>query len=768
MQKTSLALALACALSLSAAWACGPDFPGELLTDRTETLQGMVSGEFNFESSQLLGKTDPKWPAEFNQSDYWFEPSAEQPLPAEREKIETEGYSVDQVNAWRAARNSESGAAALLAAGGLPPAHQHYLAGAVAFNAGEMAQAKAEFGLIEQLADEGRSRIVWAQFMLGRIAQSEGDFDGAKRYWEATRAAASAGAPDPLGLATASLGMEAKPAWDRVVQALELDAGAASSALVYDDVVRATTLYAQQAAQGSQSASNSLLFVARKLNSDAALLDASLRDPVVRGLMSAYAFSRGFEALSDAQTDAYYAGEGYANPDTAAGSGEVRIKPDLLEAILRAQPKGSPLEGSDRFAAALYRAGQFERAAEFAKQKDSPLAQWVLAKLALRSGDAKAAAGHYATLIRAMPREQNWIGGVESSLTSAQCRAQAEAGTLALSQGDYLQAMDLFFAAGPEYVTDLSYIAERVLSTAELVSFVDKHTKPQTLKNVAAEGEPAQYSFPYDEQSYQPMPGVEQHTLRSILARRLMREGAYQQALPYFNDPSFKTAAKEYGEARSAAESSSGIAKAQAFFAAAKLARFHGIDILGFELDPDFAAYGGSYGRWTPLDEPPSSPEMETARANYIKQRDAFVTELEKQRLALSVAHPDKRFHYRFVATQLAGQAADAVPARSQAFAAMLCQATYWVINRDTEEGQKIYARYVKEGPYVPWGGIFGTSQACPDPDFASAQILLDKQTTAARKRVIKKVLPYAAAGFGALLIFGILLLRRSKAAKSV
>lgn len=764
MQKTSLALALACALTFPA-WACGPDFPGELLTDRTETLQGMVSGEFQFESTQLLAKVDPKWPAEFNQSDYWFEASAEQPVPAEREKIETEGYSVDQLNAWRAARNSESGAQALLAAAGLPPAHQHYLAGAVAFNAGALDEAKAEFALVEQLGDEGRSRIVWARFMLGRIAQSQGDFEAAKNYWEAARAAASDGAPDPLGLATASLGMQAKPAWDAVVQALELDGSAAASQAVYDNVVRAVTLYAQQAAQGSVSAGNSLLFVARKLNSDAALLDSSLREPVVRRLMSAYAFSRGFEALSDAQTDAYYAGD-YANPDTAAGSGEVRIKPDLLEAMLRAQPKGSPLEGADRFAAALYRAGQFDRAAEFAKQQDTPLAQWVLAKVALRAGDAKAAATHYAELIRAMPREQNWIGGVEGSLSSAQCRAQAEAGTLALSQGDYLQAAELFFAAGPEYLTDLSYIAERVLSTPELVSFVDQRTKPQTLKNVAAEGEPAQYSFPYDEQSYQPMPGVEQHTLRSVLARRLMREGAYQQALPYFNDPSFQAAAKEYGQARTLAESSSGIAKAEALYAAAKLARLQGIDILGFELAPDYASYGGSYAPWSPLDEPAESPEAQSAQANFVKSRDAFVTELEKQRLAQSLAKPNKRFHYRFVATDLAGQAADAVPARSQAFAAVLCHATSWVINRDAPEAQKIYARYVKEGPYVPWGGIFGTSQACPEPDFVGAQALMDKQTTAARKRMIRKALPFAAAGFGALVLIGGLMFWRSRAKK--
>ena len=144
MQKTSLALALAGVLSLSAAWACGPDFPGELLSDRAETLQGMVSGEFQFESAQLVRKVDPKWTPELNHSDYWFEPSAEQPLPAEREKIEVQGYDTAQINAWRRARNAASAAQALLDASALPAAHQHYLAGAVAFRAGAIGEAKAE------------------------------------------------------------------------------------------------------------------------------------------------------------------------------------------------------------------------------------------------------------------------------------------------------------------------------------------------------------------------------------------------------------------------------------------------------------------------------------------------------------------------------------------------------------------------------------------------------------------------------------------------
>jgi hypothetical protein len=71
----------------------------------------------------------------------------------------------------------------------------------------------------------------------------------------------------------------------------------------------------------------------------------------------------------------------------------------------------------------------------------------------------------------------------------------------------------------------------------------------------------------------------------------------------------------------------------------------------------------------------------------------------------------------------------------------------------------------LKVGAYVPWGGIFGTGAACPKPDFARAQTMLDAQTWAARKKLLKKALPFAIAGFGALILLGVALIwRRRKA----
>ena len=110
-----------------------------------------------------------------------------------------------------------------------------------------------------------------------------------------------------------------------------------------------------------------------------------------------------------------------------------------------------------------------------------------------------------------------------------------------------------------------------------------------------------------------------------------------------------------------------------------------------------------------------------------------FVTKGERVRFAATVAQPDFRFHYRYVAVGEASRAADLLPPRSQAFAAVLCHATGWMIDtraaayRPGAKGKaasgelvrQLYHRYLKQGPYVPWATHFG--HRCPDPDFDSA-----------------------------------------------
>ncbi len=91
----------------------------------------------------------------------------------------------------------------------------------------------------------------------------------------------------------------------------------------------------------------------------------------------------------------------------------------------------------------------------------------------------------------------------------------------------------------------------------------------------------------------------------------------------------------------------------------------------------------------------------------------------EQQRISASSAVPEKRFHYRYLAAELAAQSADWLPHNSQAFAATLCHASTWLINRDPALAQQYYQRYLAQGPYVSWGADIGIR--CPAPAFNSA-----------------------------------------------
>jgi hypothetical protein len=189
--------------------------------------------------------------------------------------------------------------------------------------------------------------------------------------------------------------------------------------------------------------------------------------------------------------------------------------------------------------------------------------------------------------------------------------------------------------------------------------------------------------------------------LRNLLGRRLLREGRYDEAPAYFDNPQLYSLAKWYGELRRDAESKWWPTKrAFAYFHAADLSRHYGMELLGFEMSPDFATFDGNYSL--------QSAELKVG---------PLVAQEEFNRQQASAAQPDLRYHYRYVANELASRAADNLPHTSQAFAAVLCAATGW--NADQEQKQVFYRRYINEGPYVGWAGYFGNQ--CPYPDFQAA-----------------------------------------------
>jgi hypothetical protein len=707
MSNRRIALALTLAIAVPAAHACGPMFAADLLSDRARTLSELPEGEFAFEVQRLVSPA-PQWTV-VERGD-WIHPSS----TVTRDSIEQEWWG-DRHAAVAALRESPDARAAWLRSEGLPDEVRRYIAGAIAFENDDLDDATRRFASVLELAPEQRAHYgVWAQYMLGRIAALREDSAAASPAFAATRQLVADGADDPLGLAATSLGDEAK---------LKLDAG---------DDVGAIALYAQQAATGSQFGRTSLLQVARALLRDKARLDRVIADPLGQRLVVAYLLTRSGE-LSESPIDADADDAAPAPPiDPAA-----RIT-RVLDAVERAGI--DHVAGADRLAALAYRSGRYDLAARLAAIDPGALSWWVRAKLALRAGDVAAAADAYARAAQAFPRDESWGSEVQAEVgvyetTRPQCRVEGERGTLALARGEFVAAMDYLYRSANEYWADAAFVAERVLTLDELKAFVDAHVPPAPGK---VEGESDVEGVGWNRAA----PATE---LRALLARRLMRAERFDEALRYFDDSDLKTRAQKYVEARRATGHGGRIEQAQAWYAAASAAREDGMQVLGYELDPDYAYFGGDFADiW--------APQGEAAKASTLPI--ALIGAEEITRSTAAAATPPLRFHYRYTAATFAGRAADLVPARSQAFAAILCHATGWLLNRDPETAQKIYLRYLREGPYVDWGESFG--QECPAPDFAGAAERLHVERVAAVKHALRKAMPW---GGSALLCAGLLIL---------
>jgi tetratricopeptide (TPR) repeat protein len=529
------------------------------------------------------------------------------------------------------------------------PAATQYAQGADNFNLGDGAGAKVHFQAVLALPDDSnkKTREVWAHFMLGRVAAQSGDAAEARQQFAATRTLVRQGAPDPLGLAVGSFGDEALVNWK---------AG---------DIATAVNLYAQQAAYGSRTAQNSLVTLAGLILKDEALLDKAIDDATTRRLL--------FLCLNQNNGAPFFVGF-----DTDE-YGDRKNGANAVDRTVAAMERHhlSSVQGAGLLASAAYYAGRPDLAEKLAVWEDAPISDWVKAKVALQRGDRQTA----------LPEFEKALKGFSASGVAPQTANQlgSELGVLRVSRGDYVQALDLFRQATRQndngmgdYWGDAAYLAERVLTLDELQKYVDARA-PSTQQD---------------------------GRLRSLLARRLMRAGRRKDAFPYFADPTVRIAAQQYAEALDKASSFwrwSGT-RAEAWYTAALLARAKGMELLGFELSPDYAMYDGEFdGGFTE----PKHPS------------DAYQTDDERKRAAASRAVRDVRFQYRLTAVDHAMASADLLPHSSQAFAAVLCEASTWVIDRQPERAQQVYHRYLHQGAYMPWAKDFG--RTCPNPDFASA-----------------------------------------------
>jgi hypothetical protein len=283
---------------------------------------------------------------------------------------------------------------------------------------------------------------------------------------------------------------------------------------------------------------------------------------------------------------------------------------------------------------------------------ESGVAEWIRAKLALRTGNLSAGETH----LRAAALSDN--------LKEQRAVILGELGRVSLANGCGKRALEAWMTGG--HWEDAAYVAERMLSIEELSGWL------------AGERERAI--------------GLPRHSseldgaLRHLLARRLMRANRPDEAITYFPE-GLRPTLHDYVEGVRAGfdVSRADADRAAAFWEAANIAKEWGMVLLGTELEPDWAIWGGSYF---------TTPAAEARNQLGVRTGGLGATPMELERHALHGV-PEQRYHYRYRAAQLAGWAAALMPNDSDETAKVLNTAGGWLKHRDPKAAKAFYQALV-------------------------------------------------------------------------
>ncbi|MDZ7792072.1 MAG: hypothetical protein U5L08_16535 [Xanthomonadales bacterium] len=695
-------LAAALALGALPALACGPYYGSELLEDRQKSLDSLWAGSFDYEARRLV-PAPPGLTYRSTVRGEWVSHWSRK-----REVLEEQILGPDQLGQIRRLYAMPSASDVVAAPNDfrLPQSAVHYVAGAVAWYAGELDQAEKQFRQsAEFTATDNAPWPILAQYMLGNVAAAPLLEDGwaiaeepkarelaqARTLFQRTRDRVRDGEPDPLSLGVDSLGEEARILFRA------------------DDVEQAFQLYAQQAAAGDQGAVMSLFFLTRRARTDRASFEELLSFPIGRELALLYAYTH-FDPVQSSGRGEFW--DAYRT----VGSGprvedDQRIKREeivgmMLESFEALEP--AELPATDRLAALSYRQGRYEEAARFAALTDTGLSNWVQAKLALRDGRPDAAADKFQSALDKFGRTTRWDGQNPLRLSrNPGCRVAAEAGLLALTRDRVQKSLELLLTAGGVYWLDAAYVAEHVLTVDELVEVVSRLPEnlpqlPDWPRNeqdkISLERIDAMDKWPF---FASPVDGVFP-ALKNLLARRLMRAGRFEEARDYFTWSSLNEKAGRYARLMTAPESETDAERADRLLAAAYMTRWHGLFLLSYETRPDWAVYSGNY-----------QPRLDFGLATTGSgTSELLLSSREVTADGTPQQLPHSRYSYRYTAAELANLAADYLPKDSEAFAAALCHATAWTLQRRRDIGMKYTNRYLREARRFDWHPTFGSR--CP------------------------------------------------------
>ncbi len=576
---------------------------------------------------------------------------------------------------------------------GLPGEFADYFRGAVAWHLNRTAEARSAWTrLLQRPAAERHFKSTWAAFMLGRSLEEEKP-SLAIAYFREVRSLAKAGFADSLGLAAESFGFEARLHLREKRFAQSID------------------LYLEQAAAGDLSAVLSLRWaVAHALVQGASALRPLASHPRAQRVVTAYIIAGGW-AASPIDTDSFVKESTLHLLEAASsktsfiaapkpGSHSLR-RPALvwLEAVEDAKVKD--VDSAEQLALGAYQAGEMQTAQRWlGRARSTPVTQWLQAKLLLRDGNLDAAAALLAQICRSFPAAPEGTdraarASLANSLYLADGRyteisigqqMRGELGVFHLARRQYSEALDALLRSG--YWTDAAYVAERVLTLDELKSFVDQHW-PEVSRDTGRQepgaegreksmGDAATPDFRVSNTSGQ---------LRHLLARRLTRANRISEAGPYYPPawrPSFDRLCVALSDSRKAELPAAD--RAKAYFEAATITRKSGLELVGTELAPDCAVYGGDFEEGVNVID----------RANLQATNVLAASAEEIERGLRTGPQPELRWHYRYTAATLAWEAAKLMPNNSEDTARVLCIGGSWIKYLDKAKADLFYKALVR------------------------------------------------------------------------
>ncbi len=559
-----------------------------------------------------------------------------------------------------------------------------YHRGALAYRLKEWDKAtKAWEELLSRPAGERHYRTVWAAFMLGKVALKTGSAE-AVQWFQRTRDLAREGFADSLGMAADSYGWEGRSEWKQnhpdkaaklfLIQLALGDESAIVSlkALIPDrEPMEGMLNYGPESEERQGWSAEQ-----KKADEQKTLFDlkTAAKDPLLRRLVTAHILA------TESSTALSEEGSWAETPRASRCSRWLSV---VKEAHL------DQVEDAEYLGWVAYTDGKYQDAAHWLDlaKSDTPAACWLRAKLQRRAGKLEDAAQSMAKAWQSMQPIETYTGwaGVsgqgedevhrESGSWSFVESASGDLGALDLERATFTPAMDVLRKGG--LWDDMAFVAERVLTADELKAYVDQL--------------PVQTGTPDspDKDST--------GKLRYLLGRRLVREDRYAEAAHYLAPP-YDRVLDEYVKALKdgADEKLPRLERARAWFTAAWVARYDGMEIMGTEGFPDGFSFGGDF----------ELPDLAKQRQSGVYQITQYkdgkektttasivvkTTKPELQRLTKNKISPDVRFHYRVIAGALAMRAAGFLEDNSPELADVVNTAGLWVKDRDEKTADRYY-----------------------------------------------------------------------------